>query len=41
MNVTDFRQMYVTEVQELRSVEAQLVDALPKMAEVANHPEFK
>lgn len=41
MNVTDFRQMYVTEVQELRSVEAQLVDALPKMAGVANHPELK
>ena len=41
MNVTDFRQMYVTEIQELRSVEAQLVDALPKMAEVANHPELK
>src|SRR5215212_7318675 len=41
MNVTDFRQMFVTEVQELRSVEAQLVDALPKMAGVANHPELK
>ena len=41
MNVTDFQQMYVTEVQELRSVEAQLTEALPKMAEVANHPEFK
>jgi len=41
MTVNDFRQMYVTEVQELRSVEAQLVDALPKMAGVANHPELK
>src|SRR5215207_9200535 len=41
MNVDTFRQMYVTELQELRSVEAQLVDALPKMAEVANHPELK
>jgi len=41
MNVDTFRQMYVTELQELRSVEAQLADALPKMAEVANHPEFK
>ena len=41
MTVNDFRQMYVTEVQELRSVEAQLVDALPKMVEVASHPELK
>ena len=41
MNVTDFRQMYVTELQELRSVEAQLTEALPKMADVANHPELK
>jgi hypothetical protein len=28
MRVIDFRQMYVTEVQELRSVEAQLTGAL-------------
>ena len=35
MNVNDFRQLYVTELQELRSVEDQLVQALPKMAEVA------
>jgi ferritin-like metal-binding protein YciE len=41
MNIDDFRQMYVTELQELRSVEAQLVDALPKMADVANHSELK
>jgi ferritin-like metal-binding protein YciE len=41
MNIDDFRQMYVTELQELRSVEAQLVDALPKMAGVANHSELK
>src|SRR5215210_1950425 len=41
MNVNDFRQMYVTELQELRSVEAQLTGALPKTAEVANHPELK
>ena len=32
MNVADFRQLYVTELQELRSVEDQLVEALPKMA---------
>ncbi|MXQ14789.1 ferritin-like domain-containing protein [Microvirga makkahensis] len=41
MNIDDFRQMYVTELQELRSVEAQLVDALPKMTDMANHPELK
>src|SRR3954452_790745 len=41
MNIDDFRQMYVTELQELRSVEAQLVDALPKMAEAAGHPDLK
>src|SRR3954462_9149256 len=41
MNIDDFRQMYVTELQELCSVDAQLVDALPKMAGVANHSELK
>ena len=41
MNADTFRQMYVTELQELHSVEAQLVDALPKMADVASHPELK
>jgi len=41
MNVNDFRQLYVTELQELRSVEDQLVQALPKMAEVAQNPGLK
>lgn len=41
MNIDEFRQMYVAELQELRSVEAQLVEALPKVAETANHPELK
>ena len=41
MNVNDFRQLYVTELQELRSVEDQLVQALPKMAEVAQNPRLK
>ncbi|WP_046867227.1 ferritin-like domain-containing protein [Microvirga massiliensis] len=41
MNVNNFRQMYVTELQELRSVEAQLVDALPTMADAASHSELK
>ena len=41
MNVDDFRQLYVSELQELRSVEEQLVQALPKMAEMASHPELR
>jgi ferritin-like metal-binding protein YciE len=41
MNVDDFRQMYITELQELRSVEEQLAQALPKMADVAEHPDLK
>lgn len=41
MNVDNFRSMYVAELQELRSVEAQLVNALPKMADMARHPELK
>ena len=41
MNVDSFRDMYLTELQELRSVEAQLVEALPKMADMASHPELK
>ncbi|MFL5193740.1 MAG: ferritin-like domain-containing protein [Microvirga sp.] len=41
MNVDNFREMYIAELQELRSVEAQLVEALPKMADMASHPELK
>jgi len=41
MNVDNFREMYIAELQELRSVEAQLVEALPKMADMAGHPELK
>jgi ferritin-like metal-binding protein YciE len=41
MNVDSFREMYIAELQELRSVEAQLIDALPKMAEFASHAELK
>ena len=41
MDVDDFRQLYVTELQELRSVEDQLVQALPKMAEMAQNPRLK
>src|SRR5215204_3379725 len=38
MNVDDFRRMYVIELQELRSVEDQLVQALPKMVQLVGHP---
>jgi ferritin-like metal-binding protein YciE len=38
MNVDDFRRMYVIELQELRSVEDQLVMALPKMVQLVEHP---
>ena len=41
MNVDSFRDMYLAELQELRSVEAQLVEALPRMADMASHPELK
>jgi ferritin-like metal-binding protein YciE len=41
MNVDNFREMYIAELQELCSVEAQLVEALPKMADMASHPELK
>ncbi|PVE21281.1 hypothetical protein DC522_27490 [Microvirga sp. KLBC 81] len=41
MNVDSFRDMYIAELQELRSVEAQLVDALPRMADEASHMELK
>src|SRR5829696_7339943 len=38
MNVDEFRRMYVIELQELRSVEDQLVQALPKMVQLVEHP---
>ncbi len=41
MKSNDVLQVYVSELQELRSVEAQLVQALPKMAQAAKHPELK
>jgi ferritin-like metal-binding protein YciE len=41
MNVDSFRDMYIAELQELRSVEEQLVGALPKMADMASHAELK
>jgi ferritin-like metal-binding protein YciE len=41
MKVDSFRDMYIAELQELRSVEAQLIEALPKMADMAGHAELK
>jgi ferritin-like metal-binding protein YciE len=41
MNVDDFRRMYVIELQELRSVEDQLIQALPKVIELVEHPELR
>lgn len=41
MEVDDLLDMYVTELQELRSVEDQLVEALPNLAGAVNHRELK
>lgn len=41
MKVDDFRQMYVAELQELRSVEDQLVHGLARMTDMARHTELK
>jgi ferritin-like metal-binding protein YciE len=41
MNVTSLRDLYIAELQEIRSVEELLVEALPRMADVAGHPELK
>jgi ferritin-like metal-binding protein YciE len=41
MEITNFRDMYIAELQELFSVEEQLGAALLAMAEVASHPALK
>ena len=41
MNVNSLRDLYIAELQEVRSVEEQLVGALPRMADVAGHAELK
>jgi ferritin-like metal-binding protein YciE len=41
MQVSDFRQMYVTQLQQQCSVEDQLVRALPKMAEMVQNNQLK
>ena len=41
MQIKSFKDMYLAELQELMSVEAQLAEALPRMAEAASHPALK
>jgi ferritin-like metal-binding protein YciE len=41
MQITNFKDMYIAELQELLSLEGQLADALSRMAEVASHPSLK
>ncbi len=41
MDVDSFYRMYVAELLELRSVKEQLVQALPKMVRMADHPDLK
>jgi ferritin-like metal-binding protein YciE len=41
MQINNFKDMFLAELQELVSVEAQLADALLRMAGAASHPELK
>jgi ferritin-like metal-binding protein YciE len=41
MEIGNFKDMFVAELQELASVEAQLSDALLRMAGAASHPALK
>jgi len=41
MKITDFREMYRTELQEARSVERQLIDAFPRLMEAASDPDLR
>ena len=41
MSVTCLRDLYIAELQEIHSVEGQLIEALPRMADVAGHAELK
>ena len=41
MQITNFKDMYIAELQELVSMEGQLADELPRMAEAASHPSLK
>ena len=41
LNLNSFDDLYVAQLKDLYSAESQLVDALPKMADAATHPELK
>jgi ferritin-like metal-binding protein YciE len=41
MEITTFKDMYISELQELADVEGQLLESLPRMAEVASHANLK
>jgi ferritin-like metal-binding protein YciE len=41
MQITNFKDMYIAELQEPASLEGQLADALSRMAEAASHPSLK
>ena len=41
MNITNFKDMYIVELQELASVETQLTECLLRMANVASHNALK
>jgi len=41
MKLESLRDLYVEQLKDLYSAETQLVDALPKMAEAATHPQLK
>jgi ferritin-like metal-binding protein YciE len=41
VQITNFKDMYIAELQELRNLEGQLGDALLQMAEMASHPSLK
>ena len=41
MEISKFKDMYLAELQELESVEEQLADVLPRLAEVASHAVLK
>ena len=41
MQITSFKDMYIAELQELRSLEEQLAEALLRLAQMASHPSLK
>jgi len=41
MKIKDLRTLYIDGLKDMHSAETQLIDALPKMADAAHHPELK